>query len=205
MYTLYFIPGACSLATQAILNELDQESTLVHKLEADHFETLNPVGTVPVLVDGDKVLNEGVAIILHLLNKHKNNLLPESGDARHRAIEHMMFANATMHPAYGRLFFAQANVADPAVKQQIFDSAAVAINQLWQVVEAKLEHAPYLGGHDISPADVLLAVYSRWGDFFPVDIVLGPHTRRMVDAVLKRDSMKRAIQREQDYSAGAVA
>ncbi len=205
MYTLYFIPGACSLATQAILNELDQESTLVHKLEADRFETLNPAGTVPVLVDGDKVLNEGVAIILHLLNKHENNLIPESGDARHRAIEHMMFANATMHPAYGRLFFAQANVTDPAVKQQIFDSAAVAINKLWQVVEAKLEHMPYLGGQDISPADILLAVYSRWGDFFPVDIVLGPNGRRMVDAVLKRDSMQRAIQREQDYSAGAAA
>lgn len=205
MYTLYFIPGACSLATQAILNELDQESTLVHKLEADHFETLNPVGTVPVLVDGGKVLNEGVAIILHLLNKHKNRLIPESGDARHQAIEHMMFANATIHPAYGRLFFAQANVTDPAVRQQIFDSAAVAINKLWQVVEAKLEHMPFLGGQDISPADILLAVYSRWGDFFPVDIVLGPHSRQMVDAVLKRDSMQRAIQREQDYSAEAVA
>jgi|TARA_Y100001001_G_scaffold161492_1_gene186011 glutathione S-transferase len=205
MYTLYFIPNACSLATQAVLNELDQESTLVHKLDANHFEALNPVGTVPVLVDGDKVINEGVAVILYLLNKHKNNLIPESGDARHRAIENMMFANATMHPAYGRLFFAQANVSDAAARQQVFDSAAVAINKLWQVVEARLEHTPYLGGHDISPADILLAVYSRWGEFFPVDIVLGPNSRLMVDAVLKRDSMQWAIQREQDYSTGAAA
>lgn len=205
MYTLYFIPSACSLATHAILNELDQESILVHKLEADRFETLNPVGTVPVLVDGDKVINEGVAIILYLLNKHKNNLIPESGDARQRAIENMMFANATMHPAYGRLFFAQANVTDPTVRQQIFDSAAVAINKLWQVVEAKLEHSPYLGGQDISPADILLAVYSRWGDFFPVDIVLGPNSHRMVDAVLKRDSMQLALQLEEAYTAGAAA
>ena len=205
MYTLYFIPNACSLATQAVLNELDQKSTLVHKLDANHFEALNPVGTVPVLVDGDKVINEGVAVILYLLNKHKNNLIPESGDARHRAIENMMFANATMHPAYGRLFFAQANVSDAAARQQVFDSAAVAINKLWQVVEARLEHTPYLGGHDISPADILLAVYSRWGEFFPVDIVLGPNSRLMVDAVLKRDSMQWAIQREQDYSTGAAA
>ena len=205
MYTLYFIPNACSLATQAVLNELDQESTLVHKLDANHFEALNPVGTVPVLVDGDKVINEGVAVILYLLNKHKNNLIPESGDARHRAIENMMFANATMHPAYGRLFFAQANVSDAAARQQVFDSAAVAINKLWQVVEARLEHTPYLGGHDISPADILLAVYSRWGEFFPVDIVLGPNSRLMVDAVLKRDSMQWAIQREQDYGTGAAA
>lgn len=205
MYTLYFIPGACSLATQAILNELGQENTLVHKLDADHFEILNPVGTVPVLVDGDKVLNEGVAIILHLLNKHNNNLISGSGETRHRAIENMMFANATMHPAYGRLFFAQSDVEDAAARQQVFDSAAIAINKLWQVVEAKLEHTPYLGGKDISPADILLAVYSRWGDSFPVDIVLGPNSRRMVDAVLKRDSMQRAIQREQDYNAGAAA
>jgi len=205
MYTLYFIPGACSLATQAILNELNQESTLVHKLEADHFDTLNPAGTVPVLVDGDKVLNEGVAIILHLLNKHKNNLIAESGDSRHQAIENMLFANATMHPAYGRLFFAQANVKDAAARQQVFDSAAVAINKLWQVVEAKLEKMPFLGGQDISPADILLAVYSRWGDFFPVDIVLGPRSRQMVDAVLKRDSMQLALQREEAYTAGAAA
>lgn len=204
MYTLYFIPDACSLATQAILNELDQESILVHKLDADHFEALNPVGTVPVMVDGDKVLNEGVAIILYLLNKHKNNLIPESGETRHHAIENMMFANATMHPAYGRLFFAQANVGDAAARQQVFDSAAVAINKLWKVVEAKLEHMPYLGGQDISPADILLAVYSRWADFFPVDIVLGPNSRRMVDTVVERDSMQRAIQREQDYNAGAT-
>ncbi len=109
----------------------------------------------------------------------------------------MMFANATMHPpAYGRLFFAQANVNEAGgARQQFFDSAAVAINKLWQVVEAKLEHSPYLGGQDISPpADILLAVYSRWGgDFFPpVDIVLGPRSRQMVDAVLKRDSMQLA-------------
>ena len=117
----------------------------------------------------------------------------------------MMFANATMHPAYGRLFFAQANVNEAAARQQFFDAASVAINKLWQVVEAKLEHSPYLGGQDISPADILLAVYSRWGDFFPVDIVLGPRSRQMVDAVLKRDSMQLALKREEAYSAGALA
>lgn len=63
----------------------------------------------------------------------------------------MLFANATMHPAYGRLFFAQANVIDAAARQQVFDSAAVAINKLWQVVEAKLEHMPYLGGMTSPP------------------------------------------------------
>ena len=68
-----------------------------------------------------------------------------------------------------------------------------------------MEHSPYLGGQDISPADILLAVYSRWGDFFPVDIVLGPRSRQMVDAVLKRDSMQLALKREEAYSAGALA
>ena len=34
MYTLYFLPSACSLTTQAILNELNQPVALIHKGEA---------------------------------------------------------------------------------------------------------------------------------------------------------------------------
>ena len=37
MYTLYFLPSACSLATQAILNELNQPVELIHKGEAGNF------------------------------------------------------------------------------------------------------------------------------------------------------------------------
>lgn len=201
MYTLYFLPNACSLATQAILHELDQPFDLVHKQDAHDYISLNPAGTVPVLVDGDRVLNEGVAILLHLLGKHENWLFPREGEARHRALEHLMFANASMHPAYGRLFFVERFILDPEGRAQGFAAAASLIDRLWLAVESKLLGQTYLGGETPSPADFLLAVYSRWGESFPVDISIGPGVRRMIDNVTARDSFQRALQRERDYRA----
>lgn len=204
MYTLYFLPGACSLATQSILNELKQPVQLIHKQDADNYDSLNAAGTVPVLIDGGWVLNEGVAILLHLLDKHENNLIARSGELRQRAIEDMLFANASMHPAYGRLFFIERSITNTEGKQQAFAAAAAAISKLWAVVEAKLQTTAFLGGESVSPADFLLAVYSRWGQFFPVDIHIGPRTQRMIDSVIARDSFQRALQREHDYSTAAA-
>ncbi len=203
MYTLYFLPGACSLATQSILNELNQPVTLIQKQDAENFEELNPAGTVPVLIDQQRVLNEGVPILLYLLDKHDNRLIARNGEARQRAIENMMFANASMHPAYSRLFFTDANITNSEGKQQSFVAAANVINKLWAAVETKLQGKTYLGGESPSPADFLLAVYSRWGQFFPVDIVIGPSARRMIDSIIARDSFQKALQRENDYSAAA--
>lgn len=204
MYTLYFLPGACSLATQAILHELGQPVELIHKQDADNYETLNPSGTVPVLVDQNRVLNEGVAILLYLLDKHDNHLIDRDGEKRHRAIENMMFANASMHPAYGRLFFIERHIENTEGKQQAFNAAADAINNLWMAVETKLHDKTYLGGESPSPADFLLTVYSRWGQFFPVGITIGPKAQRMIDSILTRDSFQKALQRENDYKVAAA-
>lgn len=201
MYTLYFLPDACSLATQSIINELGQPLTLVHKLDTENYETLNPIGTVPVLLDGDRVLNEGVAIILHLLNKHKNNLIADNDKQRQQAIENMLFANASMHPAYGRLFFIDRNITHFEAKLDAFLAAANTINTLWRAVESKLGNNNFLGGNNVSPADFMLAVYSRWGQIFPVEITVGPHTAQMIERVICRDSFQLALQRESAYEA----
>lgn len=183
MYTLYYSQGACSVATQVVLRELEQPFTLVDVKQQDNFKSINPVGAVPVLIDHDKVITEGAAIMLYLLGKHKSELFPEDEVERQIAIQHIMFANATMHPAYSRLFFiSQQHVAEDA-KQALLNAAAQNINQLWQVVEAKLADKPFLGGRKPSAADIMLTVYSRWGAIFPVDIVIGDKTQAMLDTI----------------------
>ena len=201
MYKLYFLPSACSLATQVVIRELDQNVELVARDSDDNFSRLNPAGTVPVLIDDDLVLNEGAAILFYLLDKHPNSLMPAEENARLQATENILFANATMHPAYGRLFFVAQNVTDEDAKTQAFNAAAKAINALWQVVEDKLAHQPFLGGANPSAADILLAVYQRWGASFPVDIVLGPKAQGMVDAVHAMPSFVAALAAEDAVAA----
>jgi len=198
MYTLYYMTGACSLATQVVLRELGQEFKLINKDSLEDFKSVNPVGVVPVLVDGEQKLTEGAAILLHLLEKHSNTLLPASGPAKQAGIEDIMFANATMHPAYGRLFFLSQTMADCDVKNNALNSAATAINQLWEVVEQQLADKPFLGGDSYSAADILLTVYHSWGQYFPVDIIVGDKTAKMLETVSNLENFKLAQQAEQE-------
>jgi len=216
MYTLYYLPDACSLATQVILHELKQPVNIINMQDVADFSSINPVGSVPVLlnkkavnkeavnsatVNGQTSHREGAAIILHLLNTHKNTLLPTQGIERDHAIENIMFANATMHPAYGRLFFINQYITDEAAKKEAYQAATAAINSLWLVVENQLATQPFLGGESPSPAVILLSVYARWGGSFPVDIQMGPNTQKMPAAVLEIPSFVRALAAEQKQSA----
>jgi glutathione S-transferase len=201
MYTLYYLPGACSLATQVVLRELGQSVEIIDKQQVVKFSDINPAGMVPVLIDNKKTVIEGAAVMLYLLNKHPNSMFPTVGDTREQAIQDIMFANATMHPAYGRLFFITQNIDDQKAKQASFDAAAKAITGLWQLVEQKLVEQPFLGGEHPSAADIMLAVYSRWGSSFPVDISFGPRTQAMLDTVIAMPSFIQSITAEKLQSA----
>ena len=89
---LYEFPPTRSIRPRWMLQELQVpfESVWVNLIKGEHrnreFLKLNPAGKVPVLVDGDLVLNESVAIVLYLAEKY-----PEKGflptDAKGRAEE----------------------------------------------------------------------------------------------------------------------
>ena len=130
MYTLYYSQGACSVATQVVLHELQQDVKIIDVQQLDNFKEINPVGAVPTLIDGEQTLTEGAAIMLHILSKHKSSLFPGEEGPRQKAIEDIMFANATMHPSYGRLFFIAQHISDESIrdkkiKQAAFDTADV--------------------------------------------------------------------------------
>ena len=201
MYTLYYSQGACSVATQVVLRELNQEVEIIDVKQIDDFKTINSAGAVPVLIDGEKALTEGAAIMLHILNKHKSSLFPENENDRQQAIQDIMFANATMHPAYGRLFFLAENINDEKVKQDTLNTAAESINQLWKIVENQLADKSFLGGNSPSAADIMLTVYSRWGAYFPVDIILGEKTTKMLSAVQAMPNFIKTDEAEQAMSA----
>ena len=196
MYTLYYLPDACSLATQVVLHELGEDVDIINIQQLSDFTAINPVGSVPVLIDGDSTLREGAAILLHLLNKHQSHMLPNSGASREQAIQDILFANATTHPAYSRLFFIAQNINNDNARQVAFTAAAEAINKLWLVVEQQLAGQVFLGGDRPSAADIMLAVYSRWGASFPVTIAQGSNTARMLAAVQALPSFLRAIAAE---------
>lgn len=203
MYTLYYSPGACSLAVHTVLNELNvpfelASASLPERKNRDpEFLKLNPRGQVPVLVEDGNVFLEGGAILIYLLDKHNSPLLPKEADARAKAIEWLLFCNSTLHPAYSRSFFLAKTVKDAALKEELLLISSKAISTLWETVEAQLSREPYLAGKECTVADILLTVIANWSLSFPqAPITLGERVTQHLKKISTRPSFIKAMERE---------
>ena len=200
MYTLYYSPGACSLAIHVLLNELNLPVTLHDvsiregKNRSPEFLALNPRGQVPVLVADKLVMREGAAILLHLLETHPNPLLPTSGNARTETIEWLMFANATLHPACARIFFLMRAATDKKEQESLIGIAFKNVQKLWDEVEARLEHHAYIAGNTPTVADILLTVIANWT--LPKPLHFGNRTTTLLKAISQRPSYQKALEAE---------
>jgi len=210
MYTLYYAPGACSMAVHIALNEcnqpvkLEKVDMMAGQQRTPEFLKINPRGQVPVLVDDGHVIYEGAAQMIHILEKHNSPLLPKSGAARTDALQWLMFCNASLHPAYARVFFLMKNGPDDATKQALFDTACAMINKSWGLVEERLSQSPYLAGPEVTMADILLTVIANWSPHMPRPITIGPNTKKLLQQIINRPSYKKAIEIEQvEYKVAA--
>ncbi len=209
MYTLYYSPGACSMAIHVLLNELKQpvklENTAITegKNRSAEFMKINPRGQIPVLVDGDNIIREGGAMMIYLIEKHNSPLLPEKGIDRAVALEWLMFCNATLHPAYSRVFFLMRNTSNEATKEELLNITFAQINKLWLEVEARLQNNKYLCGDNITAADILLTVIANWSGNFP-QIQIGALAKQLFLKVIARPSYKTALELEHvEYKVAA--
>jgi glutathione S-transferase len=67
------------------------------EMKAPAHMALQPFGQIPTYEDGDLVLFESGAIVLHIAQRHAG-LLPDDADARARAITWMFAAQSTIEP-----------------------------------------------------------------------------------------------------------
>lgn len=196
MYTLYYSPATCSLATHVLLNELKQDFTLITKSTTVSFNEINPAETVPVLVDQGMTIQEGAAIALYLMEKHNSPLLPSDFLKRSKAIQSMLFANASIHPAYSKVFFISQNTQESEVKVELLKRATENVSRLWRIVNDQLSKNEFFNGDDLTMADIMLSVYANWNNFFPGQIELGSNSIRMIHQVSSRLSFIKAIESE---------
>jgi len=107
---LYEFPPTRSIRVRWTLQELgvEFESVRVDLLAGDHrrpeFLALNPAGRIPVLVDGDAVITESVAIVMYLADKYpEQGLLPGSLGARAQAYRWLLFAATELEQPLWRI------------------------------------------------------------------------------------------------------
>lgn len=202
MYTLYYIPGTCSLAVHVTLNEIGADfelknvSTPQGQPRAAEYLAINPRGNVPTLKDENFVIREGAAILTYLIESNQSNLLPKGGHERATALEWLAFANSTLHPAYGRCFFLGRHLGENAGDTPIYGAAIEMIQKCWNEIESELKKHDYIAGKEITVADILLTVIANWTPNLKQPIHFGEKTKALFKRVSQRPSFQKALETE---------
>lgn len=201
---LYYMPGACSLASHIVLEWVGQpyETHQLSReaLKAPEFLKVNPLGAVPALTDGDWTLTQNVAILEYIAEQAPQSKLLGDGSARSRADVRrwLGFINSDIHKTFSMIFGASRFLGDEGAQKELAGSASKLLTKLFSQLDAQLAGKPYLAGDAPSIADAYLYVVLRWARAKEVDLAgqdnLAAFEKRMeadkgVQAALKAEGL----------------
>lgn len=197
---LYYAPGACSLASHIILNEINVDFDLervdlkTHKTEkgADYY-AINPKGYVPALeINPGLILTENVAI-LPFLAQHdpKQDLIPPSGLGRAKVLEWLGYLNSELHDAYAVFFGAP-------LSAEAKEKAYAEIDRLLTHIDKTINESSndYLVDDNFGPADAYLFVLTNWSNHIEHDLTPYIHIVALRNKVAGRQSVQIAMRDE---------
>ena len=207
MLTLYFSPGACSLASHIGLEETGAPYELKPILLAkgqqrtDEYLKINPRGKVPALSVNGKVLVENTAILTYLSRRFpEKKLLPSDPAEEARCIGTMCWFSSIVHPSYQRSHrperFAEGEAAQAAVKEN-------GRKMFWanlQEIDGMIQANDWIMGRDFTAVDGYALVFYGWASRsgFPVQ-ELGAYTAWQ-ERMMNRPSVRKSVESEQSVA-----
>lgn len=204
MPTLYYFPGSAAMAPHAALEEARAEYELA-LVERDNgrarpdYLAINPLGRVPAYVDGDLVLWESAAIVLHLADRHPDSgLLPPPASAgRAVAVRWLVYLTNTVQATFIVYAYPGRLLGDDSSAAEVVSSGALRqLEAALDHIDSALAEGPYLLGSTFSAADLYLFMVTRWCRRLPRKgwtlPNLGPHYERLSE----RPSVVRMLDRQ---------
>jgi glutathione S-transferase len=201
---LHYDPSTASMIPHIVLEELGvpYERVLVARARNEHkapaYLKLNPNGLIPVLADGDLVLYETAAIVLHLCDTHRQaKLAPEVGTpARAQFYKWLMWCTNTLQTALQAYFYSERWVREGNAEgaAQVKQRAQEKIDGLLDQLEGLLQShgGPWILGKDYTALDAYVFTLCRWTRNFQ-----GRKARDLplLGAYLQRVAQRPAVQR----------
>lgn len=204
MMRLHYIPGSAAMAPHAALAEAGAEYALVRLEEAEpgqrpaEYRTLNPWGQVPTLEDGDLVLTEAVAIMLHVAERFPDSgLAPPNGTpARSELYRWLAYLSTEVQQTYMRWFYPWRFTTDPDGQAGVRAAADGALRRHVEWADRQLAGRKWLVGDRRSGADIYLFMVTRWGRRLDPPAWDSPHVGAHFARMLERPGVQRMMAEE---------
>lgn len=198
MMKLYWSPRSRSFSALWLMEEtgLRYERVLTDittgAQKTPEFLAINPMGKVPALKDGDAALGEAAAICAYVAERYPQaNLAPPPGDPRRaKYLQWLFFSPTCIEPALIQIF----TKIDVPASTAAWGSAS----QVFDVLDAALDKAPWILGDAFSAADIMIGS----GLNFAVRMFKMVPSRASFDRYIDRCAARPAFQRAEKLAAG---
>jgi glutathione S-transferase len=195
---LYYMKGACSLASYISLNEAGvkfeaiEVSHKTHKTpDGQDFNTINTKGYVPaLLLDSGELLTENVAVLQYIADRNPaSKLAPPAGTIeRYRLMEWLSYINSEVHKSFAPLFY--------PVSEDVKQFARSNLNKRLDWLETAIGSKNYLMGEQFTVADAYLYVVLSWSVHVGVDVGKWPALKRHSERVGARPHVIASLKAE---------
>lgn len=198
---LYTKPGACSTADHIALcwcdAQFEAQNVTPELLQDPKFLKLNPMGQIPVLVDGDFVLTQNVAILTYIAESFPKGKLLGDGSLQHKAeaLRWLSFVNADVHPAFSLIFGGKKYSSDPVIVEALAKGAAERLHKLFAQANDQLNGKEWIAGFR-SVADPYLFMTLTWAARVGLDLSAFANLQKYIEKMQKDSGVQSAFKAE---------
>src|SRR5215469_4168857 len=200
MLTLYYAPGACSMAAHIVLEESGEpyEARTVDMAKGEQrseaYLKINPQGRVPALrLDNGDTLSENTAILPFLGKRF--GLWPTEPIAEAKALSLIGFFAASVHPAHAHFGRPERYAADTAAFPTIKETGLKTFHGYLKQIDAMLAGRDWLA-EKYSVLDPYGLVFYVWGLRRELPVQELKHYTAFKDRMLQRPSVRRVVEEE---------
>lgn len=202
--TLYFSPGAVSMATHIAFEEvgvpyrLEPILTREGQQRSERYLKIHPLGRVPAVeVAPGVVLTETPALLGYLAQLAPQlELLPREPLPRARADEWMSLLASAVHVAFVTYFRPDRYTADETAMAALKLDGKQRFFEMLKHVEERLPERGFGLGERYSLVDAYASVFYLWARRIELPVEQLPRYGRLVAQVLARPAVRRALEQE---------
>lgn len=168
----------------------------VTMLAPAEYKALHPIGSAPVITDGNLVLAESGAIVEYILAKHGNGrlALPPGHPDFASYLYWFHFANGTLQASMGRLMIL--NRLKLAADNPMLMATKARVDRAFDLVNARTGEADCLAGREFTAADIMMGFSLTTMRYFqPYDLARCPNVLKYLARIGARPAYRRAMEK----------
>ena len=200
MLTLYYTPGACSMAAHIVLEESGEEYEAKKvdlaggEQRTEAYLKINPLGRVPVLrLDSGEPVTENTAILPYLGKRF--GLWPGDSAAEAKALSLIGYFATNVHPAHAHVGRPERYTADTSAFPGIKEMGLKTFHGYLKQIDGMLVGREWLSDR-YSVLDPYAFVFYTWGVRRELPMAELKNYSAHKDQLLKRPAVARVVEDE---------